>query len=229
MASKNKKGAGCNEQYTMYQFETKKFNIMEFEAEWKDLIGDPELAGSWFIWGRSGGGKTRFAARLAKYLLQFGSVAYNSLEQGCSHSLRIAFKAEGLLGKNRIVLWRKSVANMIEDLSKRKSPSIIIIDSFQYTKLSYDDYIEFKQQFPNKLLIFISHAEGREPKGSHASSVRYDADVKLYVEGYRVFAQSRYGGEKPLDIWHEKAVKYWGDVKEIDNEQTSKEEHENEE
>lgn len=222
MAAKGNKNGGCNEQYTMYQFATKKFKIMEFEAEWRDLIGDPELAGTWMIWGRSGTGKTRFSARLAKYLLQFGSVAYNSLEQGCSHSLRLAFKAEGLLGKKRIVLWKKSIANMIEDLSKQKSPSIIIIDSFQYTKMSYEAYIDLKERFPHKLFIYISHAEGREPKGNHASSVRYDADVKIYIEGYRVFAQSRYGGGKPMDVWREKAVKYWGDVKD-NNHETSKE------
>ena len=94
----------------------------------------------------------------------------------------------------------------------KKSARIVVIDSFQYTLMSYRDYLAFKQQFPDKLIIFISHADGKNPAGRSAKSVMYDASLKIYIEGYRAFSKGRYIGEKGyFDIWPERALKYWGE------------------
>ena len=66
-------------------------NPMEFEGDWFNLIGKAQKTGTWLIWGNSGNGKTRFALQLAKYLCQFGRVAYDSLEEGASLSMKKAF------------------------------------------------------------------------------------------------------------------------------------------
>jgi hypothetical protein len=55
----------------------------------------------------------------------------------------------------------------------------------------------------------VSHAEGKEPKGNVAKSVRYDAFVKIWVEGYKAFPQSRFGGGNEFVIWPAGAQKYW--------------------
>ena len=85
----------------------------------------------------------------------------------------------------------------------------------QYSFLTRRSYFDLKQQLPNKLLIFISHAAGKEPDGDLAKKVRFDADVKIYVEGYKAFVTSRYGGGEPIIIWEKGAADYWGKESEL--------------
>lgn len=93
-----------------------------------------------------------------------------------------------------------------------KSPDFYVIDSFQYTQMSYKEYIKFKEAHRNKLLIFISHADGRNPDGRSAKKVMYDAALKIYVEGFRAFSKGRFfGSVGHFTIWDEGAVRYWGD------------------
>lgn len=81
------------------------------------------------------------------------------------------------------------------------------------TGLNKQEYIALKEEFKNKLFIFNSHADGKEPKGSVAQFVRYDADIKVRVEGYKAFPASRFGGGEPFTIWDKGAAEYWMDIK----------------
>ena len=87
---------------------------------------------------------------------------------------------------------------------------IIVIDSIQYSGMSYSEYKELRNEFRDVLFILISHAEGRNPADRRASSIRYDASVKIYVEGYKAFITSRYrnGDIKEYAIWKEQADKF---------------------
>ena len=88
----------------------------------------------------------------------------------------------------------------------------MVIDSFQYTQMTYKQYITFKEKHKDKLIIFVSHADGKLPSGRSARSVMYDASQKVYVEGYRAFSKGRFNGPKmQIDVWPEEAEKYWGD------------------
>lgn len=182
-----------------------------FDGRFLASFGQPELTGSWLIWGKSANGKTRFALQLAKYFAQFRRVAYNSLEEGKSLSMREAILNIGMDDVERrfLLLDKEPIEELIERLKRPKSPDVIFIDSLQYAGLSYTDYKALRDQFRNKLFVFISHAKGREPKGEVANSVRYDAYVKVYVEGYKAFPQSRYGGGEDFVIWPAGAQKYW--------------------
>jgi hypothetical protein len=191
------------------QLESKKMATMAFDGPWLALVGQPERSGSWLIWGNSGNGKTSFALQLAGYLTRFGRVAYNSLEEGISESLKRSVKINGLVGiKNLILLDKEPLDELTERLERPKSPAIVIIDSIQYTGLNYRDYKNLRDSFRNKLFVFVSHAEGREPAGRTARSIRYDANVKIYIEGYVAYAVSRYGGGKPYVIWEQGADNY---------------------
>ena len=192
---------------------SRKFKIMKLEHEWKDLIGEPERNGVWLIWGNSGNGKTRFCLTLAKYLTKFGRVAYNTLEEGARRSMQKAVQEVNMkelsVIRRPIFLDREPIGELRERLSKHKSPDIIFIDSFQYSGLTRTEYIRLKEDFPDKLFIFVSHAEGKNPLGRTAQFVRYDVDVKIRVEGFRAFSVSRLGATKPFDIWEEGAREYW--------------------
>lgn len=182
-----------------------RFKVLPFEGEWKDAIGCPELTGSWIIWGNSGNGKTRFALQLCKYLCRFGRVAYDSLEEGVSVSLVKAIKETHMMEVRRkfVVLDKEPIDQLTERLEKPKSPDIVCVDSLQYTGMSYEQYKALKERFPKKLFIWISHADGTLPEGRVAKKVRFDSNVKVFVQAYRAEPVSRYGGGKPYIIWEE--------------------------
>lgn len=194
--------------YTPTQLDTKRLITMPFDGEWQALMGQPERAGSWLIWGNSGNGKTSFALQLAGYLTRFGRVAYNSLEEGISESLKRNVRINGLVGVKRLLLLDKEpMDELVERLRRPKAPNIIIIDSLQYSGMNYREYKQLRDEFRSRLFVFVSHADGKEPAGRTARSVRYDANVKIYIEGYRAYAVSRYGGGEPYIIWQSGAEK----------------------
>src|SRR5690554_1642755 len=188
-----------------------KFDTMEFSGEWLDFVGTSEKAGSWIIWGNSGNGKTRFSLQLAKYLSNFGRVAYNTLEEGKKLSFQRAARDTNLKAVNgKMIIISETIEELSHRLKKNRAPKIVIIDSLQYSNLNKNKYSDLINTHPKVLFIFISHAEGKNPKGTTADSVRYHSDVKIRVEGYKAFATSRFGGGEPYTIWDHGAERYWG-------------------
>lgn len=197
-----------NRAVSMHQLFHTNIRNLAFEGEWFQAIGRPEVTGTWIIWGNSGNGKTRFALQLAKYLTSFGKrVAYDSLEEGVSLSLRNACADCNMqeVARRFLLLDMEPISELIARLEKPKSQDIIIIDSLQYTGLTYTEYKRLRDRFRTKLFILVSHAEGFHPAGRVARSIRFDANVKIWVEGYRAYPVSRYGGGQPYTIWEEGA------------------------
>jgi len=190
----------------------KKNKVLDFTGIWLDAIGTPEAKGSWFIWGNPANGKTIFSAKLAKYLSAFGRVYYNSLEQGVSLSLKRAFKIAEIESGDRINPLDKMGMSDLRDKLKKNGAWAVIIDSFQYSGLNAASYKALTRDFPNKLFVIISHAEGKQPSGRPAKSIRFDADVKIWVEGFKAFPESRFGGGEPITIWKEGSEKYWNKI-----------------
>lgn len=194
------------------QLFSKKRKLLPFTGEWLECFGTPELSGSWFIWGNSGNGKTSFVLQLCKYLTNFSRVAYNSMEEGDSESMRLAFIRTGMDEcKRRIVLLdNEPVADLKERLRKHKAQKVVVIDSIQYSGMTYAEYKELRNEFRDTLFIIISHAEGRNPADRRAASIRYDASVKVYVEGYKAYITSRFrsGDVKEYAVWRDQADKF---------------------
>lgn len=191
-----------------------KYDTLDFEGEWYDAFGTPERKGVWIIWGNSGNGKTTFALKLCKELCRFGRVAYDSLEEGACLTMQNALRREGMLEVNKrfLLLDGESMEQLSLRLKRQKSPDFVVIDSFQYTMMSYRQYVDFKEKHRNKLIIFISHADGNFPNGRAARSVMYDASLKIYIEGFRAFSKGRFKG--PLeyyDIVPERAQAHFGE------------------
>lgn len=190
-----------------------------FEGEWKEAFGSPETRGVWFVWGQSGNGKTSFVMQLCKELSRFGKVVYDSLEEGFSLSMANTLERFGLAEANgRVSIDCCPVAELSEKMSRRKSADIWVIDSFQYSQLSYKEYIRFKERHPDKLVVFVSQADGKKPAGRAAASVMYDAALKVWVEGFRAFSKGRYIGEKGYyTVWEEGSQRYWGEKEGTNN------------
>lgn len=199
-----------------------RFETVEFAGEWLASFGRPELRGTWIIWGGSGSGKTTFTLMLCKYLANFGRVAYNSLEQGLSLSLQKAWERVGMgeAGNSVILLNKEELPELRARLNKRKSPEIIIIDSVQYLDgFNWASFKKLKREYPDKLFIFISQADraGKDPDGKLAGKIRYDAEIKIKVEGFKAFVTTRYedaergDGGADFIIWEQGAAEYWAE------------------
>ncbi|KGO89765.1 DNA repair protein RadA family protein [Flavobacterium suncheonense] len=200
------------------ELKSKKFKTIPLSHEFKKLIGTPEDNGVWIVWGNSGHGKSRFLMLLAKELARHGKVIYDTLEEGARLSMQKNVLDTGMdqdenIMKNFLILNREPIEELKVRLRRKKHPRFVFIDSFQYTGLTKRQYIELKEEFTDVLFIINSHAEGKEPLGNIAKFVRYDADVKIRVEGFKAFPGSRFGGGEPLTIWEEEAAKYWMDLK----------------
>lgn len=189
-----------------------KKDTIPFTGAWAEAFGNPEWVGVWIVWGNSGDGKTSFLMQLCKELSEWRKVGYNSLEQKASKTMQNTLREYNMQQCKRgrfQLIPGESIADLSERLSKPKSPDIIVIDSFQYTQMSYKDYIAFKEKHPNKLIIFVSHADGTQPDGRAARKVKYDAELKIRVEGFRAFSLGRTIGERGYyTIWEQGAIDY---------------------
>lgn len=186
---------------------------LPFSGKWEAALGKPAKTGTWLIWGNPGNGKSSFVMQLAKYLCNFGKVVYDSLEEGTSLSFQMSLDRHrmGEVNKRFSIMNRVELEILSEKLEKRRSPEFVIIDSFQYTGLTYKGYKAFKEKHPDKLLIFVSHAKGADPKGDAAKSVEFDADVKILVKGFKALCKSRFmekAGEN-YTVWAEGAARCW--------------------
>jgi hypothetical protein len=187
--------------------------VFPFEGKWEEAFGAPECTGVWFIRGNSGNGKTSFVMQLCRELCKYGAVAYNSLEEGDSLSMQNSLKRFGMSAVNRkfLLLNCEPIDELSARMSKRKSPDIYVVDSFQYAQISYKEYVRFKEKHRDKLIIFISHADGRNPSGRAAKSVMYDSTLKIWVEGYKAFSKGRFiGSTGSFTVWEQGATEYWG-------------------
>lgn len=174
---------------------TAKFEVADFDGAFLASFGRPELRGAWIIYGGSGCGKTTFVMQVCKYLTRFRRVAYNSLEQGLSLSLQKAWERVGMeeVGNRIILLNKESLKDLRVRLTKKQSPDVIVVDSVQYWHgLKWSDFTNLKDDYPNKLFIFISQERGGLPDGKLAQKIRYDSEIKIRVEGYKAFVTTRY-------------------------------------
>ena len=199
---------------------TAKFEVAEFDGAFLASFGKPELRGAWIIYGGSGSGKTSFVMQVCKYLTRFRRVAYDSLEQGLSLSLQKAWERAGMeeVGNRIILLNKESLKDLRLRLTKKQSQDVVVVDSVHYwLGLKMSDYINLRNDFPDKLFIFVSHEKGGQPDGKLAQKIRYDSDIKIRVEGYKAFVTTRYEvaehGEGGADfiIWEQGAQDYWVD------------------
>lgn len=185
---------------------------LTFEGEWGNCIGSMDRHGVVFFWGNSGNGKSSAVISFCKELAKNGKVLFVSLEEGFSLSFQKTLKLYDMdsLGSRFQVLESATAEELVERLSKPRSADFVVIDSFQYLGMSYRQYIDFKGKLANKMLVFVSHADGKQPEGRAAKSVKYDAMQKIWVEGFVAFTNGRFiGPTGQAVIWEKGAWDYW--------------------
>lgn len=194
--------------YTIADIEGYRPQKIDISGALLDSIGEPERTGSWLIYGGSGCGKTTFAFQIAKELARTLKVAYDSLEEGLSLSVRDHIVRAGMhdVKSNFILLDKESINDLKLRLNRQRSPDVVIIDSWRYTRCDYAEYISLIEKYRRKLFIIIDHGEGAEPKYQTSKAIKFNSNVKIYVNNFMAIVTSRYGGGKPYVISREKAV-----------------------
>lgn len=190
-----------------------KYKTLDLGGIWNDCVGTISRTGVVFFWGNSGNGKTSAVVSFCKELTAYGKVLYLSREEGVDLTMQDTLRRYDIAscGNRFQIDGQMTIEELDERLSKPRSADFVVIDSFQYTQMSWRDYINFKERHRNKLLIFISHADGKRPDGRTATKVMYDASLKVWVEGYKAFSKGRFIGKTgECTIYSDGAQRYWG-------------------
>ena len=197
------------------QMKQKKHDIIEgLDPECMKYFGELEHGFRMIVWGLPKGGKSNLVMQFIKWMMAFGRVLYVSLEEGFSLTMKrtiLRHLDEEKHGSNIEFADHNMTYEMLfTKLSKKKSPRFIVIDSLQYWGITIDQYRKLSKAFPSKSFIMISHAQGNEPKGALAKSIRHDVGIAVHVKWFIAFIESRYGGLNNLVIWLDGAKKKWG-------------------
>ena len=191
-----------------------KNRVLPVSPEWTGCLGW-EIArhGVVFFWGNSGNGKSSAVMAFAKMLSGVGRVLYVSKEEGYSLSFQHTLSRFSMAdcGASFQVIDDEDLETLTERLARPKSPEFIVIDSVQTMGMTYRDYRALKERFKSKMFILVSQVDGKQPDGRPARRMMYDADLKIWVEGYTAFSKGRFIGETgKYIIWQRGAAEYWG-------------------
>lgn len=179
---------------TIANIQNTKIGRLPFEGEWYEAFGKPQNRGIWFVWGGSGSGKSTFAMQLAKALARCGKTFYDLLEEEPDDS---DFIDRTELCQMQDVADTFNVQKFtLEELdvylSKRYTPDYVIIDSLPYFLNTWDEYKAFKKKWATKkVIVFIGHADGKNPSTELQKRIMYDAKMKIFVSGYLATCKGR--------------------------------------
>lgn len=183
------------------------FNEVEMPREWAEHLGTVCENFRMLIEGPSGHGKTEYVMQLAKMLAKhYGKVHLNSVEQGKSSTLKIAFKRNKMheVKPGKLMLADKSQRVFdayFQKVEKPNSGRVLIIDSLDYMKLTFDQYKQLHERFPHKSIIIVCW---NDPMDTNAKKIKYTCDIKVEVKDFRAKIRSRFGGNKPYTIWDQR-------------------------
>lgn len=202
--------------YSPKEIEAKRYDCLPWEDRWSAPFGYPPINETWFIEGSSASGKSSFVMQLGKELCKYGKVLYASYEEGVSQSFKERIEREKMseVQGRFIVAVDDSYEELVERLQKRKSPTFVIIDSFQEAYWSYEQARELITSFPRKSFIFISQEDKGQPMGKPAKRLRYKAGIKVRVSGFKAYCRGRYTGDPGsyYVVWEEGVMRTTNNV-----------------
>lgn len=199
------------------QFLSKKFELIDLSDEFKTLLGELPKNFIGIIYGESGNGKSELTLRLMKELTKNEKGAYLSYEQMHSYSLQRAIERNNMDESIKSITWfdplsklppdKSMYDDLVETLSRRGFPRVVVIDSLDYLGLTKEQYHDFKSRFNDKKqIIFIAHAKGNHPEQMISRKVRFDGEFGILVKDFiaRPY-KSRLGADTDYIIWEEGA------------------------
>lgn len=191
-------------EFTGDQLIEKKFDSLEFEGKFLELIGKPSKLFSAIIWGLPKGGKSNFSIRLADYLQEyFGDVVYVAAEEGESVTLQEKIKA---IGGSKVTFAEIKDRYYIKEYLLTKSCDFVFIDSINNAGIDNEFLEALKQENSGKSFISIVQAtKGGNFKGDQALTHNCDFIIKV-VQGVASHS-GRFNTSTEINIFDEPLYK----------------------
>lgn len=193
---------------TVSQIQSQTVVRIPFEGDWYQSLGNPQNRGIWFVWGQSASGKSTYQMMLAKELAKHYKTAYNLLEEEDDDSDYI--DRTELLNMHEVEKNFHTISYNYEELDKylssQRSAKVVIIDSLPYFLNDWQKYLDLKKKYAKKkILVFVGHAKGKDPRTDFQERVMYDAKMKIFVSGYLATCKGRTIGPNggTFIIWEE--------------------------
>ncbi len=202
--------------YSPREIARKTYKTLPWGGRWEEAFGLPEDRATWFISGASASGKSSFVMQLAYELTHYGKVLYLSYEEGLNQSFQermLRHELDKRQGWFRVATT-DTLGELTGRLRKRHSAKFVIVDSFQMAYWSYAETEALVRAFPKKCFIFISQEEKGQPTGKPARRLRYLADVKVRVQGFRAYCQGRFNPDagNSFVVWEEGVLRTTNNV-----------------
>lgn len=198
--------------YSIGEILAMKYKVLEWDGPWLSAFGQPETSGLWAVCGHSGNGKTGFALQLAMELSKrLGRGIYNSFEQGTRKTLQDELRKHGVDTpeyRRKINFTKEPYSEMKVRFSKHKAPKWVIVDSYSISGYTKEEVDDFQKCFPKVLMILVLRAKGREADGATGRKAWFDADLKVWVEGFKGISHGRTNPGGEYTIWEWGAAQY---------------------
>ncbi len=201
---------------SIHNFLNMEFERIPFEGEWKDAFDQPEKGGVWYVGGRPTNGKTSFVVQLIKALAELGMrVRFYNFEEQASVTMQETIRRENLtdVASNvQVISFMMDYKEIREELESLRV-NAVVIDTIQKSGITKTQVEELRRDFPNILIIFVSHVlPNGLPEKAPANQAYREASLKIFVDRYRAISQGRYFGKLGYyNIWKEKADICWGE------------------
>lgn len=166
----------------------------EHAIELYQAFGDPQNKGIWFVWGGSGSGKSSLILDIIKALCKDMKAIHNELEEDLDDIdfiTRIQRKQMQDV-KSNFLTASYNYVQLNEYLDKRDSAKVVSINSAGYFFENIQQYYDFAKKYKGKKIIIISAlAKGKNPFSDLELKIMYDANKKIYCEGYLASCKGR--------------------------------------
>lgn len=178
----------------------KKFDTLNFEGKFLELIGKPSKIFSAVIWGLPKGGKSNLAIRFADYLQEyFGKVLYIAAEEGESATLQQKFKE---IDGSRVTILETRNKEEIRNYLKEKDFGFVFIDSINNAGIDSEFLQLLKTENQNKSFIAVAQAtKGGNFKGDQSLTHNCDFVIKV-VDGI-AYQEGRFSPASEIKIFDE--------------------------
>ena len=179
---------------------TLNFKTIQLEGFWNEVIGEPEDNFQAMFYGPQKSGKSTLCLQLCDELARFGKVFYNVWEEGKSKKLQDRVGNLDIKNLDNIFIQKYKFEEMMDDEFKRRYYKTIVFDSIQYMKFTYDEYKQFHQKYPRKILLFVSQVNGKGgAKGG--TDFGHAVDVTIHCKNGMARVDSRFAEPKNIEIF----------------------------
>jgi hypothetical protein len=180
---------------------------IDFTGDFQLAFKNPQNKGVWFIWGGSGSGKSSFVIQLEKEFARSVRTFHNELEEDLDADEFIErIKINQMQDvKDTFLSASYNYNELCTYLDKNKSIKVITINSATYFFNSFEQYLDFKVKYKSRIIIVVAHAQGKQPYSELEKRIMFNANQKIFVEGYLASCKGRTIGSNGglFIIWKE--------------------------